>query len=537
MTNTLLTLEGVSLVLPDGKPLFSHLNAQFDTRHTGMVGRNGVGKSLLARILAGLVMPTSGNCYGSEKVRYLAQHLSPQHYHTVAMLAGVDVPLAALTRIEAGSTCQADFDAVGDRWDIRQRLQIQLAAAGLDYLSPETATRRLSGGEAMRVALSGAMLSDPDFLILDEPTNHLDSASREALMEQLRRWPRGLLVISHDRRLLQQMEVIVELSSLGLRSYGGNYDFYQQLKAQETAGVVQQLEHLKVERKRTEQSLREKRERLEKRQSRGRRLGKEANQAKILLGRQKGRSEISAGRQEKQDAETQAQLNQQVQNAAHQLEHAPQIIMHTHSPFRVLSHPVATLTDAILPFATAPFNSLNLTIYGGQRIGVTGPNGCGKSTLLKILAGQLTLVSGLCDVRVTPALLDQQLSLLNAQRNVLEQLLAVNTLAGESQLRMQLAQLGLDATRILLPCAQLSGGEQLKAALATVIYADPPARCLLLDEPTNHLDLMSLQALESLLNQYSGTLLVVSHDEVFLSQIGLTHRLIAGKKGWELKAS
>ena len=533
MTNTLLTLEGVSLVLPDGKPLFSHINAQFDTQHTGIVGRNGVGKSQLALILAGLVIPTSGICYGSEKVRYLAQHLSPQHYPTVAMLAGVAAPLAALTRIEAGSSCQADFDLVADNWDIRQHLQRQLAAAGLDYLSPETATSRLSGGEAMRVALSGAMLSDPDFLILDEPTNHLDRTSREALMQQLDCWPRGLLVISHDRRLLQQMARIVELSSLGLHSYGGNYESYQQIKTRETAAAIQQLEHLKTERKRKEQALRDKRERLEQRQSRGNRLGKEANQAKILLGRQKARSEASSGKQEKLAADTHIRLNLQVQNAAKNIEKAPEIVMHDYSAFSGSSHQVVRLTDITLPFAPEPYDKLELTIYGGQRIGIKGPNGCGKSTLLKILAGQLSPPGGECDIRGHIAYLDQQLSLLEPQKNMLEQLLSVNSRAGESQLRMQLAQLGLDATRISLPCGQLSGGELLKAALARVIYADPPASCLLLDEPSNHLDLVSIQALERLLNQYSGTLLVVSHDDVFFSQIRLTHWLIAGEKGWE----
>lgn len=537
MTNTLLTLEGVSLVLPDGKPLFSHLTAQFDMRHTGLVGRNGVGKSVLARILAGLVMPTSGVCYGAEKVRYLAQHLSPKRYHTVAMLAGVDTPLAALTRIEEGSTCQTDFDLVADNWDIRQRLQRQLALAGLDYLSPETATSNLSGGEVMRVALSGVMLSEPDFLILDEPTNHLDKTSREALMQQLDGWPRGLLVISHDRRLLQKMARIVELSSLGLHSYGGNYASYQQIKIRETDAAIQQLEHLQTERKRKEQALRDTRERREKRQSRGHRLGKEANQARILLGRQKARSESSSGKQNKQATETYARLNLHVQNASKNIEKAPQIVMHDYSSLSGGSPQIARLTGVTLPFAPVPYDKLELAIYGGQRIGITGANGCGKSTLLKILAGQLEPVDGECDIRGHIAYLDQQLSRLNPQQNVLEQLLAVNHQAGESRLRMQLAQLGLDATRILLPCGQLSGGEQLKAALATVIYANPPASCLLLDEPSNHLDLVSLAALEQLLNQYSGTLLVVSHDEVFLSQIRLTHWLVAGENGWEFTSA
>lgn len=147
MTNSILTLERVSFVLPDGKPLFSELTAQFDYRHTGLVGSNGVGKSLLAKILSGQVTPTSGQRHCSGRVRYLAQHLSPQHYHNVAMLAGVDTQLAALKRIEAGSADPADFDLVGDGWDLHQRLQIQLETAGLGYLSPGSAANRLSGWE------------------------------------------------------------------------------------------------------------------------------------------------------------------------------------------------------------------------------------------------------------------------------------------------------------------------------------------------------------------------------------------------------
>ncbi|WP_336982474.1 MULTISPECIES: ABC-F family ATP-binding cassette domain-containing protein [unclassified Cedecea] len=534
MTNSILTLDRVSFVLPDGKRLFSDLTEQFDHRHTALVGRNGVGKSLLAKILSGQVAPTSGQCSCSGRVRYLAQHLTPNHYHSVAMLAGVDSQLAALDRIEAGSTDPAYFDLVGDNWDLRQRLQAQLESAGLGYLSPCSAVNQLSGGEAMRVALIGAMLSEADFLILDEPTNHLDAASRLTLMRQLHQWPRGLLLISHDRTLLQQMERMVELSSLGLRSYGGNYDFYQQMKAQETASATQNLVRLKTERKREEQALREQRERLEKRGSRGTRQGKNANQAKILLGRQKGRSETSAGKRIKQQTQARALLSQQVQQAIKQIEVSTHIAMHITSTFGALPQKVATLDEVVLPFVPASFREITLTINGGQRIGVVGSNGCGKSTLLKTLAGLLPSVSGHREVWAKTAYLDQQMSILDRQKTALEQLLAVNSQVRESQLRMQLAQLGLDASRVSLPCGELSGGEQLKAALAILIYADSPASFLLLDEPSNHLDIVSLHTLESFLNQYQGTLMVVSHDEVFLSQIELTHWLVAGDKGWEL---
>ncbi|WP_162963655.1 ATP-binding cassette domain-containing protein, partial [Pseudomonas aeruginosa] len=175
MTNTsTLTLDGVSFQLPDGSLLFSDLDETFDTRHTGLVGRNGVGKSLLARLLAGHLQPSSGSVRRQGRVRYLAQQLEPADYPTVADLAGVRPWLEALARIEAGSLDAADYECLGERWDIRQRLADALAAEGLGHLRADTPSERLSGGECMRVALLGAFLDDADFLILDEPSNPLD---------------------------------------------------------------------------------------------------------------------------------------------------------------------------------------------------------------------------------------------------------------------------------------------------------------------------------------------------------------------------
>ena len=261
MTTPYLALESVSCVLPDGRTLFSDLTEHFDQRHTGLVGRNGVGKSLLARMLAGQLQPSSGRCVRFGKVYYLAQHVVHPDGATVASLAGAQPALDALERIEAGSTAVDDFDAVGDAWDIRARLQYELQRHYLGYLDIRQPVATLSGGEAMRVALIGAMLSEADFLILDEPTNHLDGGNRRALIEQLRQWSAGLLVVSHDRALLETMTRIVELSALGLSSYGGNYSCYVQCKATERQAAVRLLEQRKLERKREEQGMREQRER------------------------------------------------------------------------------------------------------------------------------------------------------------------------------------------------------------------------------------------------------------------------------------
>ncbi len=196
---------------------------------------------------------------------------------------------------------------------------------------------------------------------------------------------------------------------------------------------------------------------------------------------------------------------------------------------------VAELEEVDLPFLPAATRRVSLTLTGQQRVGVVGPNGCGKSTLLKLLAGQLQPLAGRCAVHVESAYLDQQLAGLLPQRSTIEQMLAANHTAGEAALRTRLALLDLDAQKVTAPSGLLSGGERLKAALACALYADPPAQLLLFDEPSNHLDLPSVQAVETMLRGYQGALVVVSHDDVFLASLGLTHRLAATSDGWKLE--
>ncbi|PJX27878.1 ABC transporter ATP-binding protein [Advenella sp. S44] len=535
MTNTHLVLKDVSYVLPDGRTLFSDLHKQFDMRSTGLVGRNGVGKTLLARILAGSLQPTTGRCQRSGSVHYLAQQVVHPEGSTVADLAGVNHTLDALARIESGSTAPADFDTVGDHWDIHQRLRYELERNNLSHLEADTPASILSGGEVMRVSLIGAMLSDADFLILDEPSNHLDRPNRQAQIEQLQRWPRGLIVVSHDRQLLESMECIVELSSQGLHSYGGNYSFYAETKAHERQNALQNLGERKLERQRQEQGMRKQRVRQERRQARGNRQGKEANQAKILLGRQKERSETSWGTLRQKQAASRAQLNQRVREAAQQVEDESQITLHEIPITQSVKRQVADLNGVELPYVGGATRTISLFVGGQQRIGVVGPNGCGKSTLLRVLAGQVAPLAGVSKVTPENAYLDQRLENLDPEKTILEQLQLANRTATEGDLRMRLAQLGLDARKIVTPSGSLSGGERIKGALACILYADSPPQLLLLDEPNNHLDLPSVQALESMLRSYQGALIVVSHDDSFLENLGLTDRLLATEHGWSLE--
>jgi ATPase subunit of ABC transporter with duplicated ATPase domains len=519
MTNTsILTLDSVSLALPDGKLLFSDLSESFDQRRTGMVGRNGVGKSLLGQILAGQREPSSGRCLRHGRIHHLNQQVIQQSA-TVADLAQAGTVIAALKRIEQGSVDPVDYDTVGERWDIREQLQLQLDRQGLGQLDWHQPTRSLSGGQAMRVALIGAWLSDADYLILDEPSNHLDAEARAQLLTMIQAWDRGLLVISHDRSLLEHMSRIVELSSLGLQAFGGNFSLYATQKAKQTELAQQQLARLKHERQRHAHELQRQREDLERHQARAGRQAKHANQAKILLDRQQERSQATAGKQRRDHREALQALQVHVRDAAREIEQSSTIILHAPTPQRHPGREVLALQQLRLPHGNS--KPLNLRLCVGQRVGLVGANGSGKSTLLRVLNGDLTVPSDIVRLSGEVALLDQHCSVLSGQTTVLDHLRQANPTLAQSELRSRLAQLGLDAVRVELPSALLSGGERLKAALAAVLYRERPLDLLLLDEPGNHLDLPSLAALECMLGHFRGALVVVSHDAVLLERLAL----------------
>ncbi|MBB4125403.1 ATPase subunit of ABC transporter with duplicated ATPase domains [Xanthomonas translucens] len=534
MTHPWLALDSASYVLPDGRTLFSDLDFALDARRTGLVGRNGVGKSVLARLLAGELVPTAGRCLRHGRLHYVPQQIAPPPQATVADLAGVGGVLRALARIEAGSADAADFDALGERWDIAQRLQAQLHMHDLGHLQPHRPARTLSGGEAMRVALIGAWLADADALILDEPTLHLDATQRQRLRDTLRRWPRGLLVISHDTGLLQDMQRTLELSESGLRDYGGDYAFYTQCRAREREAAQAELAQRKLQHARDSAAWQALQAQQQRRSARGRQQAGAANQAPILLGRQKQRSEDSAGKRVREQQAAHARGLARIAEAARQVQPEAPVVLFAPQPADAAARRVAELHEVRLPFAPAARQPLSLVVHGRARIGVVGANGSGKSTLLRLLAGQLAAVSGECQVRSASAYLDQSLTLLDPTATALAQVQAAAPASAVAGLRTRLALLGLDAQRLGVPCAQLSGGERLKTALACAFYRTPLAELLLLDEPDNHLDLDAREALRAMLLQYPGALLVVSHDLQFLDALRLQQRLRADADAWRL---
>lgn len=530
MTSHSLTLDRVSYRLADGRPLFTDLSFSFEPVATGLVGANGVGKSVLARLLAGQRVPDSGRVQHSGRVFLLPTPASPPH-GTVGELAGVSTTLAALARIEAGSIDEADFTQVGDRWDLRERLQQHWQALHLpDDLDPAQPAARLSGGQAMQVALSGAWASGADWLILDEPSNHLDARHRQQLYDQLQQWRGGLLVISHDRELLARVQQIVELDARGLHRYGGPWQHYADARAAERETAAAQLDHARAQHRQQQRSAREQHERQQQRQARGTRDARQANQAPILLGRQKQRAEASQGRAQQVQADRLQASAEHLRAAASAVHAVPELALFSGDGERGSAR-LLQAESLVLPHGcNAP---LQLEIRRGQRIAVVGDNGSGKSTLLRVLAGQLPAREGIVHRHAPLALLDQQLRGLSAERSILDSVQAANPSADTGELRTRLALLGLDAQRIQRTASSLSDGERVKGALASVLYADPAPQLLLLDEPGNALDLGALQALEELLAAWPGALVMVSHDRHLLQALRPTHVLQVSADGWQ----
>lgn len=533
----LISLNQLSFQFANGEPLFDTLDLQFDQRRTAIVGRNGCGKSVLARLLAGELQPSSGTLIRYGRIAYVAQQPPNTGDQSIAQAAELADILDALKRLAAGSASDDDFDIIGERWDLAERFQASLAEGGLAGLRAEHGVDSLSGGQRARIALIGAFLSGADGLVLDEPSNHLDAEGRRWLMQRLEEWRGGLIVVSHDRALLDSVERIVELTPSAIQVFSGNYTGYLAQRAVERAAAQSALEHSRNERRRHLQRQQREHDSVQRHAARSRKNADTANVSRIERASMKGRATEIMGLVRQAHQADKSALDQQVREAfARVVADAPVLIPLPGTAVPNHRH-VLTLTNAQLPWlpTDSAASRLDLLLSGPVRVALSGPNGCGKSTLLKLLAGLIAPLTGHCQTHVSSAYLDQQLAQLDRERSLLELLDLQGTPLSEGALRSRLAQLQLDATRVTLPTGQLSGGERLKAALALACWRQVPAQLLLLDEPTNHLDLASVQALEQALQGFPGAMVVATHDPAFINTLSPTHHLRWTLEGWYLE--
>ena len=485
----------------------------------GVVGSNGIGKSTLLRALAGLEPVDGGSVIRvppSASVGFLPQEQDHVPGETLRQYVGRRTGIAPLARrleaiaarLEAEPGLAAEYASTLDRFvtlggpDLDARARQAFGELGLRAELDEEVSA-LSGGEAARAALATILLSRFDVLLLDEPTNDLDFAGLERLEAFLDATPAGVALVSHDRAFLgRTVDRVVELEegTRTARVYGGGWEEFERMRARAREEHHASYERYRAERRRFE-------ELRSVRRDQARTGGKQANRRATHALMSKTRS--AAKRLERLDA---ARVEKPWEPWELRLDLATG---------RRSGDVVVRLARAVVRRGEFRLGPVDLDVRWGDRLAVVGANGSGKSTLLGALVGRFPLAAG--TRRAGPSVvfgeLRQEREVLTDSKTLLDAFLGLSGVNRESA-RTLLAKFGLGAGDVLRPAPSLSPGERTRAEVA--LLAARGVNCLVLDEPTNHLDLPAIEELESALDGYDGTLLLVSHDRRLLAGVRLT---------------
>ena len=514
----------VSWSTPDGHPLFTDLDLNFGDGRSAIVGRNGVGKTTLLKLITGELTPRTGTISVNGKVGALHQAVQVGAEKTISSLFGIERPLALLRKAEAGEASASEL-AEAD-WMLESRLDQALRDVGFDA-GPATRLAELSGGQRTRAALAALVFQEPDFLLLDEPTNNLDREGRDAVAALLERWHGGAIIISHDRELLERMDAIVELTSLGATRYGGNWSYYRERKALELASAQHDLADAEKRLSEVSRSIQTTTERKARKDSAGKKKAQRGDMPRILLGGLKRKAEATSGDNARLAERLRSEAEADLTDARKRIEILQPFAVTLPSVDLPVSRHVLRLERVTAGYGIGMpvIRDWSLEVVGPERVAISGPNGSGKTTLLSIITGKLEPMAGAVRVMVDFAMLDQTVSILDSALTIRDNFLNLNPDATENACRAALARFMFRADAALQMVSTLSGGQLLRAGLACVLGGPSPPQLLILDEPTNHLDIDSIATVEAGLRAYDGALLVVSHDRAFLEAIGITREI------------
>jgi len=512
--------------LPDGHFLFNNLTFSFSAVRAGLVGANGIGKTTLLEILAGRREPSAGAVNRCGRVSYLPQQARFGPSTTVADAINLARQITAIDSVERGEGTPGDLDLIADRWDLRERIEQVFSKLEVSHISLDRSVESLSGGETSRVRIAGLLLEEPDFLILDEPTNHLDLSARESVYDLIASWKKGLIVVSHDRRLLALLDQIAELNANGLKIYGGDYEFYRQQRETERDAAEETLHGARQRLKEAKSTAQRAAERQQRKQSHGRRNILKRNLPSIVAGGLSRAAENSAARLKGRHQRKVDHAKQEVEEARNGLPIELQIAVDLERSKVPANKRMIELVEVNYTWPGAGRQlwdkPLSVEVIGPERVWLKGANGTGKSTLIDLICGAKSPVEGTVRVGAERiGLLDQRVSALDDSLTVLENLRRAAPLRPESELRTLLGRFLFIRDAALKPASVLSGGERMRAGLACLLGADQSPEILIADEPTNNLDLPSVEELVSALRGFGGALIVVSHDAAFIEEIGV----------------
>ena len=521
-----ISIQQISYIHPDKEVLFSDLNFAISKgQKLGLVGNNGCGKSTLLQIIAGQLSPSSGVIVRPDDLYYIPQHFGQYDSLTIAQALQIERKQQALHAILSGDASNENFVILDDDWNIEERAQAALPAWGMDGIPLSSLMDGLSGGEKTRIFLAGMELHSPVAILLDEPTNHLDATGRQRLYDFVRRTPAIVLVISHDRTLLNQLPAICELASNGLTFYGGNYDFFKEQKGIQLNALQEQLEEKQKALRLAKKTARELAEQKAKQNVRGEKAAIKKGIPRIMMGAMKNRAEVSTNKLKSVHTEKAEKLQQDMQNIKSPLPLAEKLKTNFNASTLHEGKILATAKEMNFQYPDAPHpmwtTPLSFQLRSGDRFYIEGNNGSGKTTLLKLICGELAAVNGTLDrIDFSSVYLDQEYSLIHNEYSILEQADHFNRRhLPEHELKTILNRYLFPVATWNKPCKLLSGGEKMRLSFCCLMIADNTPDVFILDEPTNNLDIESIEIITATIRDYTGTVIAISHDKEFLKEI------------------
>ncbi|MGC9441125.1 ABC-F family ATP-binding cassette domain-containing protein [Streptomyces sp. WG5] len=519
-----ITCTSLSFAWPDGTPVFEGLDTAFGPGRTGLVGVNGSGKSTLLKLIAGQLTPADGTARVAGEVGYLPQNVTLDTALRVDEALGIAARRAALHAIEAGDVAEEHFETVGDDWDVEERALATLGELGLGHVGLDRTVGEVSGGESVLLRLASLLLRRPDVLLLDEPTNNLDLYARRRLYTAVASWPGVMVVVSHDRELLDLVDQIADLRSGGITWYGGNFSAYEEALAVEQDAAERMVRVAESDLRKQKRELADAQVKLARRKRYGQKMWDQKREPKIVMGARKRAAQESAGKHRIMHEEKLAEARERLDDAVEAVRDDDEIRVDL--PYTAVppGRSVLTLRDLELRYGARVEGGFDL--HGPERIALIGRNGAGKTTLLRTVAGELEPVAGEATAHVPMRFLPQRLDVLDGELSVAENVARFAPGATNNRIRARLARFLFRGTRADQQAATLSGGERFRAALAALMLAEPAPQLLMLDEPTNNLDMASVRQLTTALESYEGALIVASHDLPFLESIGITRWLL-----------
>lgn len=522
----MLILQDITYIHPNRDVLFTDINLAINKQDkVALVGNNGVGKSTLLKLMAGISTPFSGHIKTDSKIYYVPQIFGQFNHHTIAQALQIDEKLNALHQILNGNATDQYLTTLADDWTIEERCEEAFSHWALEHLDLNQKMETLSGGQKTKVFLAGILLHRPNTILLDEPSNHLDIHSRNTLYDYVKTTKNAVVTVSHDRTLLNQFGTIYELNKNGLNMYGGNYDFYATQKNIENNNLNYELKNKEKALRKAKETEKEAAERQQKLDARGKKKQEKAGLPTIMMNTLKNSAEKSTSKMKNIHAEKVGSLSGELSQFRQAIPDADKMKMNFNNSFL---HKGKRLIDAsIINFGYS--NQLlwkvplSFQINSGARIAVKGQNGSGKTTLIKIILNDLEPSLGTfkrADFRAI--YIDQDYSLIDHTLNVYDQAQSYN--AGdllEHEIKTRLNRFLFSKTDWDKPCKALSGGEKMRLMLCLLTISNKAPDMIILDEPTNNLDIQNIEILTQAINEYQGTLIVVSHDQYFLKQINI----------------